>query len=71
MGVDLEDGDVGGGVVSDDRCVDLVAAREAHLERAGAGDDEVASDDVTGLVDDEARPERLMDGGRRRRRSSR
>ena len=56
--VDLEDGDVRGGIAPDHLGVHAVLAGEVHLDLARAFDHVVVRDDVAGVVDDEARPAR-------------
>ena len=58
-GVDLQQGDVGGRIAADERRLERVVVREAHLDRGRAVDDVVVRDDVPLLVDHEARAERL------------
>ena len=57
--VDLQHSDVGGRVDADDLRLLALVVREAHVDRLRALDDVVVRDDVAGLVDHEARPERL------------
>ena len=64
--VDLQDGDVGRRIVADDGRGDLVLAGERDLHLLRALDDVVVRDDVAGLVDHEARAERLLVCGVRR-----
>ena len=58
--LDPEDGDVGGGICADDLRLQRVLIREADLDLVGALDHVVVRDDVAGLVDHEARAERLL-----------
>ena len=58
-GVDLDDGDVGGGIRADELCVVCRAVREFDRDRACAGDDMVVRDDVASAVDHEAGAESL------------
>ena len=57
--VDLQHSDVGGRVGADELRLHALVVREAHVDRARALDDVVVRDDVAGLVDHEARAERL------------
>ena len=57
-----QDGDVGGGIAADDRRAERVPVREADLDLVGPLDHVVVRDDVAGLVDHEARAERLLRG---------
>ena len=59
MRIDLEDRHVRGRVLADDGGGDLVLTGEGDLHLLRALDHVVVGDDVTGLVDHEARPERL------------
>jgi hypothetical protein len=58
--VDLEDGQVARRIGADDGRLHARAVREADPDLPGALDDVVVRDDVAGLVDHEARAERLL-----------
>ena len=67
--VDLQQGEVGGGVDADEGRLHGLAIREADLDLLGALDDVVVGDDVAVLVDHEAGAERTRGGRRSRRRT--
>src|SRR5205823_5411925 len=58
--LDLEHGEIGGGVRADHPGLDALVVREADLDLPGALDDVVVRDDVARLVDDEAGAEGLL-----------
>ena len=58
--VDLQHGDIGRGIGSHDSSFHALVVREADADGARALDDVVVRDDVAGLVDHEARAERLL-----------
>ena len=58
--LDLEQRDVGGGILADDLRLHRVVVREADLDGVGVLDDVEVRDDVAGFVDDEAGAERAL-----------
>ena len=53
-GVNLDEGEVGGGVGANDFGVVVAVVVEGHLEALGVGDDVVVGDDVAVFADDNA-----------------